>query len=78
LSEKPNNVIYFSGMTSLPLPATRLRDNIDWDNVESALVIALDKDGVFEAYANNPDSTMSLFLAQKFAHKMLAGDYGEG
>lgn len=73
--ESPSNVIGIGGVTRLDIPIESLRDNINWDNTEDALVLILEKDGEFQAYSNRADGRKSLYLASRFAHKYLNGDY---
>jgi len=61
--------------TTLDLSATRLRDGVPWDDVETAIVITLDDDGEMQLYGTSSDLRTVLWLCQKVAHKILNGDY---
>ena len=67
-------VVVLNGYTTLPIPIERvLEGNKD---LTSVLVLGWNKDGKFVAAASGGDFESAVFAAQRFIHKVHAGDYG--
>jgi len=69
-----SNVIEFDGYTKLDIPIERIRDNVPWDKIDTALVLTW-QDGELVPYSNRADIEHCTFMAQKFLHKAYNGDY---
>lgn len=66
-------VVYLEGWTKLAVPSERVLDAAK--RFEKVLVLALEEDGSLYAASSDPDFLANLFLAQKFVHKAMNGDY---
>lgn len=70
-----DKVVNFTGTTTLDFPAETLRDNIDWAQLESVLMMAVDKSGLVHIYANKSDVDPMLALIEKVKFDILSGAY---
>lgn len=69
------DVVVLGNYTTLPIPVERVLNG--GKDLEVVLVIGVDKDGKFHAACSQADLRGAVFLAQRFVHKALHGDYGE-
>jgi hypothetical protein len=71
------DVVRLPCLTTLPLdPDEVLTANVG--KFEEVLVLGFAKDGAFIAAASRADLDRMTFFAQKFIHKVNAGDYDHG
>jgi hypothetical protein len=71
------DVVRLPGITRLPLdPDVVLQGNVG--NLDEVLILGTDKEGEFFAATSKPDIERLVWLAQRFIHKAMNGDYTDG
>lgn len=71
-----DNVIELNFYTKQPIDLQKMVKNIDWENIDTALILTIRKDGEFAPHCNMPDQERAIWLATKFIHNIMGGVYG--
>lgn len=71
-----DKVVTLDVATTLDIPLERLRDNIEWEQLDTVLIIAFDKNDELRGYSNKAISHTHLYMMEMWKHKLLRGDFG--
>jgi hypothetical protein len=70
-----DKVVNFTGQTTADIDISHMVDNINWDELEDALILAIDKEGSIRAYSSASDAALMVFMLEKFKSNLLNGVY---
>ena len=69
------DVLKYTGSTRLDLPCDQVINGVETEDLESVLVIGLDKKGNLVVHSNKADKAKILYLMELFKHAILSGHY---
>jgi hypothetical protein len=71
-----DKVLTFTGQTTADISVSQMVENINWNELEDALILATDKEGKIRAYSSASDAALMVFMLEKFKINLLTGVYG--
>jgi hypothetical protein len=71
-----DKVVHFTGQTKANIDLSQMVENIKWEELEDALILASSKEGILKVYASNSDAALMIYMLEQFKHNLLNGVYG--
>jgi hypothetical protein len=75
LIEPTDNVVILDGVTTMDIPPDRVLNGA-LGKLDAIILLGWDKNGEMYVASSTTDHEMTLWLIEKFRHKLLNGDYG--
>lgn len=71
------NVIEFTGITKLDIPAETILRRASEEGLTAVLVIGWDEDKVLRAFSTTADVGANLELCEMFKYQLISGEFAE-